>query len=394
MKKTLKIILIIAIVLVVLFLIMFAYILISRPNLKYNTDFSSELGTTNVKNIPYDYFPENSGHMFVIPDGNDTGKKMFYYDYVRGEGTPTETIVFVHGNPESSYAYKEAIDLFLEQTDETVRIIAMDHIGFGLSDAATYKMVNMHHSENLKYLIKYLELEDITLVVHDWGGPIGISALLEIPEIVSKLLITNTAIFPMDLDDGYTYSTHPSVESSWNDMPSTIEDEKWGQSMAALMVSDFMYRTDVSAEERSLGGIVIKGNIGILPEDAQYRYDLYKSALTPILNAQTSKQMNLESAVWGHGNTYTDETLGLVENYEYWDTMQERAMQEWNNIPVVAVIGRGDPLEKQSVIDQLIKAFPTLAGNVTFVEGGGHFVESRSPESIANALIYLSEIDN
>lgn len=95
MKKTLKIILIITIVLLVLFSIIFVYILISKPNLKYNTVFSSELGTTNVKNIPYDYFPENSGHMFVIPDGNDVGKKMFYYDYLRGEGTPTETIVFV-----------------------------------------------------------------------------------------------------------------------------------------------------------------------------------------------------------------------------------------------------------------------------------------------------------
>ncbi|GGI69109.1 hypothetical protein GCM10007978_03590 [Shewanella hanedai] len=59
-----------------------------------------------------------------------------------GEGEPESTIVFVHGNPESSYTYSRVRDEIIRNSRKTCRIIAMDHIGFGLSDQASHEMVD------------------------------------------------------------------------------------------------------------------------------------------------------------------------------------------------------------------------------------------------------------
>jgi pimeloyl-ACP methyl ester carboxylesterase len=58
-------------------------------------------------------------------------------------------------------------------------------------------MVEMHHARNLAQLVDVLDLRDITLVVHDWGGPIGIGGLLASPEGVANLVVLNTSVFPM-----------------------------------------------------------------------------------------------------------------------------------------------------------------------------------------------------
>jgi pimeloyl-ACP methyl ester carboxylesterase len=78
-------------------------------------------------------------------------------------------VVFVHGNPESSYPYRHVRDRLL-QARACVRVIGVDHVAFGLSDQATFEMVDMHHARNLTQLVRHLDLRDVTLVVHDWGG--------------------------------------------------------------------------------------------------------------------------------------------------------------------------------------------------------------------------------
>jgi len=61
---------------------------------------------TPLVNPPADYFPAGSARWFTIPEGLDKGKTLFYYDHIVGEGEPKATVVFVHGNPESSYTYR------------------------------------------------------------------------------------------------------------------------------------------------------------------------------------------------------------------------------------------------------------------------------------------------
>lgn len=95
----------------------------------------------------------------------------------------------MHGNPSSSTEFRPAI----ERPREPHRRIAADHIGFGASDKPSdWDYLPASHAGNLAALLDHLALTDVTLVVGDWGGPLGLSWLLECPERVRRVLITNT----------------------------------------------------------------------------------------------------------------------------------------------------------------------------------------------------------
>jgi haloalkane dehalogenase len=120
--------------------------------------------------------------------------RLHYVD--EGSGEP---VLMVHGNPAWSFLYRH----FVKELSEDHRCIAPDHIGFGLSDKPqdwSYRPAD--HARNLQALIEQLELRDITLVVQDWGGPIGLSYAVEQPDNVRNLVIMNTWMWPVD-DDWY-----------------------------------------------------------------------------------------------------------------------------------------------------------------------------------------------
>lgn len=97
--------------------------------------------------------------------------------------------VLLHGNPTWSFVYR---DLIVRLRDEH-RVIAPDHIGFGLSDkpAASYHTLEQHIA-NLTWLVGALQLRDITLVMNDWGGPIGLGYAVAHPGNIAGLILTNT----------------------------------------------------------------------------------------------------------------------------------------------------------------------------------------------------------
>ncbi len=117
------------------------------------------------------YFKTNAGDMHFVDEG---------------EGEP---ILFVHGTPVWSFLYREQI----KTLSKTNRCIAPDHIGFGLSDKLQEFNGNPKaHSGRLEALVNHLQLENITLVVHDFGGPIGLSFALRNPKKVKRIVIMNT----------------------------------------------------------------------------------------------------------------------------------------------------------------------------------------------------------
>lgn len=120
---------------------------------------------------------------FTVLEFNTGAGFMSYVD--EGAGEP---IVFVHGTPVWSFLYRDLIKEFSKSN----RCIAMDHLGFGLSDKSHDNLTPQVHAANLNALIRDLNLTDITLVVHDFGGPIGLGALLDEPERVKRLVILNT----------------------------------------------------------------------------------------------------------------------------------------------------------------------------------------------------------
>lgn len=98
----------------------------------------------------------------------------------------------VHGNPTWSFAWRNLVKDLSDQH----RTIAVDHIGCGLSEKPQqypYRLKN--HIDNLVSLIEKLDLKNITLIAHDWGGAIGIGATGRCPERFKKVVLMNTAAF-------------------------------------------------------------------------------------------------------------------------------------------------------------------------------------------------------
>ncbi len=118
------------------------------------------------------------------------GARMHYVD----QGSPdSDVILMMHGNPTWSFYWRHLISGLSDQ----YRTIALDHIGCGLSDKpAGYDYCLQQHIDNACALIEALDLTNVTLMAHDWGGSIGMGTLLKLKERFSRIVLFNTAAFP------------------------------------------------------------------------------------------------------------------------------------------------------------------------------------------------------
>jgi haloalkane dehalogenase len=115
------------------------------------------------------------------------GGRLHYLD--EGEGP---VIVMVHGNPTWSYYFRHLVSLL----GETHRVIAVDHMGCGLSDKPQdYSYCLAQHIDNLQRLLTHLRVDRFSLVVHDWGGAIGIGCAVNHIGSIEKIVVMNTAAF-------------------------------------------------------------------------------------------------------------------------------------------------------------------------------------------------------
>jgi cis-3-alkyl-4-acyloxetan-2-one decarboxylase len=114
--------------------------------------------------------------------------RLHYIDEGPREAPP---LLFVHGNPTWSYLWRRPIAALAA---DGRRCIAFDHMGFGRSDKpahlAPYTLET--HVRNALVLIDELDLRDVTLVAHDWGGPIGLGAMLERRDRLRAAVLSNT----------------------------------------------------------------------------------------------------------------------------------------------------------------------------------------------------------
>jgi len=117
------------------------------------------------------------------------GLRLHYLD--EGSG---DTVVAVHGNPTWSFYYR---DLVKDLRDD-FRVVVPDHIGCGLSDKPSdddYEYTLSRRVEDFGALMDELDLGGINLVVHDWGGMIGLAWAVRNRERIKRLVILNTAAF-------------------------------------------------------------------------------------------------------------------------------------------------------------------------------------------------------
>ena len=119
------------------------------------------------------------------------------YEGLRGhyvdEGDPGATDVFLclHGEPSWSYIYRKMIPVF---AGAGARVVAPDWLGFGKSDKPVEDAVyTFHwHRNYMLRLIEHLDLQNITLVVQDWGGVLGLTLPIDMPDRFKRLVIMNT----------------------------------------------------------------------------------------------------------------------------------------------------------------------------------------------------------
>ncbi len=135
---------------------------------------------------------DRSLYPFEHPWADVDGHRIHYVD----EGTGP-TLLLLHGNPAWSFLYRDVI----RGLRDSFRCIAVDYPGFGLSSARPgYRFTPAEHSEAIERLVHKLDLRDVTLMVHDWGGPIGLGVATRNPERFRAFVIGKTFAWPANGD--------------------------------------------------------------------------------------------------------------------------------------------------------------------------------------------------
>ncbi|MBD3215746.1 MAG: alpha/beta fold hydrolase [Candidatus Lokiarchaeota archaeon] len=347
---------------------------------------------TPINNIPQDYCPSNDFSWFKVKSGLDKGKMMFYRDSFIHSNNSKKTILFVHGNPESSYTYRKIIQLLIKVSEEPFRIIAMDHIGFGLSDQATYEMVCMDHAQNLIQLIRELDLYNITLIIHDWGGPIGIGALLKDPQRVSNLIILNSTIFPIP-QEGITFQNYPISWLGWCYTPYIISNKFWGDFAAYAIFSN--PTKPIPLLLNMLKNIVLM-EFGSFQKPHEEAQKFFREQFGSYMNILSSKRLVMQTKYWGWGNVYKDNVLGKRSTINFYKDMREKITPLWGpkgqNVNIRAILGRWDPLAQNCVIKQWINALPQLKRNLKIFQNVGHFIEEVKYHEIAQEILRVANL--
>ena len=136
----------------------------------------------------------------------DTGQ-VTLHAVVGGDGPP---LLLVHGWPETWYAWRHVMPALARDFE----VIAVDQRGIGLSDKPEHAAYEPRdHARRLLALLDSLHLPQATLVVHDFGGPIGLAAAIAEPERFGKLVLFNTWMWSVDGDP--TIARGAKVAGSW-----------------------------------------------------------------------------------------------------------------------------------------------------------------------------------
>lgn len=255
-----------------------------------------------------------------------------------GRGRP---VVLSHGTPSWSFEWRAVI----EALRRTHRVIAPDHLGFGLSDKPDLpeRLRPEDHAARLAALVRSLELEDAILVGHDFGGPIGLGALLDAPERFTALVLTNTWMW-------------------------SLADRKDVRRLSALVrspVGRLLYK-GMNASPRWILPAAF-GDARALASDVHAHY------LAPFPRWST------RTAPWKLG-------IELAGSASFYDRLWA-AREAIASRPARIVWGEKDPTFRSTELERLSSALPHA--EITRAPSSGHFTAEEAPEVILAAVLSL-----
>jgi len=302
--------------------------------------------TERVLRTPEDRFDELPGfsfepHYHEVVDPYLGTLRLHYVDEGPAGADP---VLLLHGQPTWSYLYRHVISAL---RDAGHRVLAPDHLGFGRSDKPTTpsQYTFAGHVDRLKSLVDNLGLNQMTLVVQDWGGPIGLAVLAEEPGRFDRVVVTNTILHTADpsLSGRIGWANH-----SLGDGRTVVQEAlldyvalcQRAPNLAASMFVHFATTTELSAPE-------------LAAYDAPFPDERYKAGLRqfPALIPLT---------VNDPGAAINRDTFGALAQFER---------------PFLTAFSDADPASAgwDRVFQELV---PGAAGQAhTTIRGAGHFVQ-------------------
>ncbi len=262
---------------------------------------------------------------------------MHYVDEGPRDATP---LLMVHGNPTWSFYYRN----LLQGLSARHRAIAVDHIGCGLSDKpADWDYCLENHIENVVHLVKSLDLQNVTLIAHDWGGSIGLGTLLRLRDRFKRIVLFNTAAFPPPY------------------IPFRIRVCRWPVfGKIGLQGMNLFARAAITmATERKDG----------LPADvAEGLLAPYDSWPNRIATYRFVKDIPLSPS---------HRTWKVLENIE-------AGLPELSALPIKLIWGMKDWCFRPECLDRFMEYWPNA--DVARFENGGHYIVEDEPEEVVSLV--------
>jgi pimeloyl-ACP methyl ester carboxylesterase len=266
------------------------------------------------------------------------GFDMHYVD--EGNGEP---VVMLHGDPTWGYLYRA----FMAALSRRHRCIVPDHMGMGKSGVpqTPYPYHLQHHIANLEALLLHLDAQDITLVVHDWGGPVGLGFAVRHPRRIKRLVLLNTWAF-----------------ARWPGGP-------------------FPRLLEIIRSERG-EAFVLKRN-GYL-EPALLGTTHYTEKLTPtVIEAYKAPYPTPETRTallcWSRDIPVQEGDPSYAEMKRI-----EEGLSQFSNIPVLIIWGMKDPVLPPSVLRLWQELYPRATTHE--IEDASHFLQEDAPEHIVGYI--------
>ncbi|OBK91143.1 alpha/beta fold hydrolase [Mycolicibacter sinensis] len=258
------------------------------------------------------------------------GHRVHYVD--EGSGP---VLLFLHGNPTWSFDYREVIAALRPD----FRCVAVDYPGFGLSSAAPgYRYLPAEHAAVVGAFVEALALSGVTVVAHDWGGPIGLAAVQQHPKVFDRLVLTNTWAWPVGA---------PLVQ---------IMSHVMGSPIGRLLIRQFNLFVNV---------MIPVGHRLTKPTGEEMAH--YQKALDSAARREAS-------AVFPREITASRAFLADIES----------GLPDIAALPALIIWGDADFAFGDN---ELRRWEQTLADHETvIVKGAGHFVPSDAPEQFAEAI--------
>jgi haloalkane dehalogenase len=268
-------------------------------------------------------------------DGLSAGR-LAYREAMPAEDAGRPPVLAVHGFPETSHMWRHLLPAVAAAGR---RAIAPDLLGYGDSEPdppATWQ----RHVEALGEFADALELERVVLVVHDWGGLIGLRWACENPERVAGLLISDSGFFP---------------DGRWHGMAEGLRTEGQGEQMVEAL------------DRAALGAVLSASNPGF---DEATVDEYFKAFSTPQRRA------------------------GVLEMYRSGDfTELERydGALAGLGVPTLLIWGEDDPFSPVAGAHRFQREIPDARLEV--IAGSGHFVWADAPErAVELAVGWLAEL--